>query len=167
MLPPRRLLPLVATLRTLPLADRHRVLGQLILGAPGSGKTVLLSFLLLFDLLRGLPGCVLDPLGTLSDAFLFRLAWFLSEFPQGDDELLWQRLRYIELGGDSVTPFPIYYQPTARGEPVGSRQPAHYRVGACQPAACDIPPDLAGSKEAWGQCRDAFNRAWLRRTHGN
>jgi transposase len=112
MLLPERLLPLVATLRTLPLADRSRVLGQLILGAPGAGKTILLSLILLVDLLRWprLPGVVLDPLGTLSEAFLFRLAWFLSEFPQGDDELLWQRPRYIELGGDFVTPFPIYSQ---------------------------------------------------------
>jgi hypothetical protein len=109
-LPPRRLLPLFATLSTLPLADNSRVLGQLILGAPGAGKTVLLSLCLLVDLLRGLPGCVLDPLGTLSEAFLFRLAWFLSEFPQGDDERLWQRLRYIPLGQAPVTRFPLYYQ---------------------------------------------------------
>jgi hypothetical protein len=110
MLPPERLLPLVATLSTLPLADRSRVLGTLILGAPGAGKTILLSLILLVDLLRGLPGVVLDPLGTLSEAFLFRLACFLSEFPAVDDDLLRQRLRYIEPGGDSVTPFPIYYQ---------------------------------------------------------
>jgi hypothetical protein len=108
--PPRRVLPLFATLSTLPLNDSSRVLGQLCLGAPGVGKTILLSLLLLVDLLRGLPGCVLDPLGTLSEAFLFRLACFLSEFPAVDDELLRQRLRYIELGGDSVTSFPIYYQ---------------------------------------------------------
>src|SRR5918992_2496769 len=109
-LPLRRLLPLFATLSTLPLADSSRVLGTLCLGAPGAGKTVLESLCLLVDLLRGLPGVALDPLGTLSEAFLFRLAWFLSEFPPGDDELLWQRLRYIELGGDFVTPFPIYFQ---------------------------------------------------------
>jgi hypothetical protein len=107
---PARLLPLMIALRTLPLADRHRVLGTLILGAPGAGKTILESLFLLFDLLRGVPGCVLDPLGTLSEAFLFRLLWFLSEFPAGDDEVLWQRLRYIELGGDAITRFPIYYQ---------------------------------------------------------
>src|SRR5918996_1412768 len=96
-LPLRRLLPLFATLSTLPLADSSRVLGTLILGAPGAGKTILLSLCLLVDLLRGLPGVVLDPLGTLSDAFLFRLACFLSEFPEGDDEFYWRRVRYIEL----------------------------------------------------------------------
>jgi hypothetical protein len=107
MLPPR-LLPFFATLSTLPVTDSARVLGTLILGAPGAGKTIFESLCLLVDLLRGLPGCVLDPLGTLSEAFLFRLLWFLSEFPTGDDELLWQRLRYIELGGDYISPFPIY-----------------------------------------------------------
>src|SRR5918999_2748314 len=110
MLPPRRLLPFFATLAALPLTDSGRALGTLLLGAPGAGKTVLESLFLLCDLLRGLPGCVLDPLGTLSDALLFRLAWFLSEFPPGDDEVLWQRLRYIEVGGDAITPFPIYFQ---------------------------------------------------------
>jgi hypothetical protein len=110
MLLPRRLLPLFATLSTLPITDRARVLGTLLLGAPGVGKTVLESLCLLVDLLRGLPGVVLDPLGTLSEAFLYRLLWFLSEFPEGGDERLWQRLRYIELGGESITPFPIYYQ---------------------------------------------------------
>src|SRR5918999_5867377 len=109
-LPPRRLLALFATLSTLPLADSSRVLGTLILGAPGAGKTVLESLCLLVDLLRGLPGVVLDPLGTLSDAFLFRLACFLSEFSPGEDERLWQRLRYIPLGGEPVTHFPIYFQ---------------------------------------------------------
>jgi hypothetical protein len=110
MLPPRRLLPLRAFLRSLPLWNSAPALGQLILGAPGVGKTILLSLILLAHMLRGLPGCVLDPLGTLSEAFLFRLLCFLSEYPPGDDAFLWQRLRYIELGGDSVTPFPIYYQ---------------------------------------------------------
>jgi hypothetical protein len=109
MLPPR-LLPLFATLSTLPLTDSGRALGTLILGAPGAGKTIFESLCLLVDLLRGLPGCVLDPLGTLSEALLFRLGCFLSEFPTGDDELLWQRLRYIELGGDAITHFPIYSQ---------------------------------------------------------
>jgi hypothetical protein len=103
-------LPLLSTLSTLPLRDSTRVLGTLILGAPGAGKTILESLLLLCDLLRGLPGVVLDPLGTLSKAFLFRLLWFLSEFPKGEDELLWQRLRYIPVGGDSITPFPLYAQ---------------------------------------------------------
>jgi hypothetical protein len=107
---PRRVLPFLATRSALPLRESTRALGLLILGAPGAGKTILESLLLLFDLLRGLPGVVLDPLGTLSDAFLFRLLWFLSEFPAGDDEVLWQRLRYIELGGDTITAFPIYYQ---------------------------------------------------------
>src|SRR5919106_6747118 len=105
-LPLRRLLPLFATLSTLPLADSSRVLGTLLLGAPGVGKTVLLSLMLLVDLLRGLPSVVLDPLGTLSDAFLFRLAWFLSEFATGEDERLCQRLRYIPFGGEPVTHFP-------------------------------------------------------------
>jgi hypothetical protein len=82
-LPPRRVLPLFATLSTLPLNDSSRVLGHLILGAPGVGKTILLSLLLLVDLLRGLPGIVLDPLGTLSEAFLFRLACaFCRNSPQ-------------------------------------------------------------------------------------
>src|SRR5688572_25004963 len=159
MLLPRRLLPLVATLRTLPLTDRNRVLGTLILGAPGAGKTILESLFLLVDLLRGLPGCVLDPLGTLSEAFLFRLGCFLSEFPPGDDEALWQRLRYIELGGDAITPFPNLL-PTGRGEPVGRFVPADYRVGACQPPAGDgLTPDLAGSAAAGTQCRNGLNRA--------
>src|SRR5918999_1834276 len=109
MQPPRRLLPLFATLSTLPLSDSSRALGTLILGAPGAGKTIFESLCLLVDLLRGLPGVVLDPLGTLSEAFLFRLACFLSEFPPGEDERLWQRLRYIPLGDEHVvTPFPIY-----------------------------------------------------------
>jgi hypothetical protein len=108
-LPLRRLLPLFATLSTLPLSDSSRVLGTLILGAPGSGKTLLESLCLLVDLLRGLPGVVLDPLGTLSEAFLFRLLCVLSELPPGDDERLWQRIRYIPLGDEHVvTPFPIY-----------------------------------------------------------
>jgi hypothetical protein len=80
-LPPRRVLPLFATLSTLPLTDSARVLGTLCLGAPGVGKTILLSLLLLVDLLRGLPGIVLDPLGTLSEAFLFRLACFSVGIP--------------------------------------------------------------------------------------
>jgi hypothetical protein len=110
MLPPRRLLPLRAVLRTLPTGD-SAALGTLILGAPGAGKTILLSLILLCHLIRGLPGLVLDPLGTLSDAFLFRLACFLSEYPPGDDEFFWQRLRYIPLGDESVvTHFPIYFQ---------------------------------------------------------
>ncbi len=86
MLPPRRLLPLRAVLRTLPTWDNAPALGSLILGAPGVGKTILESLILLCHLIRGLPGCVLDPLGTLSDAFLFRLLWFLLEYPPGDDE---------------------------------------------------------------------------------
>jgi hypothetical protein len=111
MLPPRRLLPFRAVLRSLPLWDSAPALGTLILGAPGAGKTILLSLMLLCYLIRGLPGVVLDPLGTLSDAFLFRLLCFLSEYPPGDDEFFWQRLRYIPLGDESVvTHFPIYYQ---------------------------------------------------------
>jgi hypothetical protein len=110
MPPPRRLLALRTVLHSLPVWDSAPALGTLILGAPGAGKTILLSLLLLGHLIRGLPGVVLDPLGTLSDAFLFRLLWFLSEYPPGDDEFLWQRLRYIELGGDAITPFPLYYQ---------------------------------------------------------
>jgi hypothetical protein len=107
MLPARQAL-LLSTLSALPLWESARGLGTLIVGAPGAGKTILESLLVLFDLLRGRPGCALDPLGTLSEAFLFRLLWFLSEFPSGEDELLWQRLRYIPVGGDSITPFPIY-----------------------------------------------------------
>jgi hypothetical protein len=109
MLPATQALLLLSTLSALPLKDSARALGLLILGAPGAGKTILESLLLLFDLLRGWPGCVLDPLGTLSEAFLFRLLCFLSEFPSGEDELLWQRLRYIPVGdGNYVTPFPVY-----------------------------------------------------------
>jgi hypothetical protein len=107
MRPVTQTFPLLSTLSDLPLKDNARALGLLILGAPGAGKTILESLLLLFDLLRGRPGCVLDPLGTLSEAFLFRLLFF-SEFPSGEDELLWQRLRYVPLGGGYITPFPIY-----------------------------------------------------------
>jgi hypothetical protein len=110
-LPPRRLLPLRAVLMSLPLWDSAPALGTLIVGAPGTGKTILESLMLLCHLIRGLPGVVLDPLGTLSDAFLFRLLWFVSEYPKGEDKVFRQRLRYIPLGDEFVvTCFPIYYQ---------------------------------------------------------
>jgi hypothetical protein len=89
-LPATQVLPLLSALSALPLRDNARGLGTLILGAPGAGKTILESLLVLCDLLRGLPGCVLDPLGTLSEAVLFRLLCFLSEFLKGEDGLLWQ-----------------------------------------------------------------------------
>jgi hypothetical protein len=102
---------LLSALRALLGWDSARALGTLIVGAPGTGKTILESLLLLFDVLRGRPGCVLDPLGTLSEAFFFRLLWFLSEFPLGDDAFLWQRLRYIEVGSPEVAVgFPVYRQ---------------------------------------------------------
>jgi hypothetical protein len=83
MRPVTQTFPLLSTLSDLPLKDNARALGLLILGAPGAGKTILESLLLLFDLLRGRPGCVLDPLGTLSEAFLFRLLFFFRNSRQG------------------------------------------------------------------------------------
>jgi hypothetical protein len=53
----------------------------------------------------------LIPSGRFLRHFSFALPAFLSEFPTGDDGLLWRRLRYIPLGDEHfVTRFPIYYQ---------------------------------------------------------
>jgi hypothetical protein len=108
MLPAIQEHPILAFLRQLPIRDQARALGVLLVGAPGAGKTILESLLLLRDVLLGYPGVVLDPLGTLSEAFVFRLFPLLSAFPTGEDDLLWQHLRYIPLGGASST-FPIYH----------------------------------------------------------
>jgi hypothetical protein len=107
MLPAVQEHPILAFLRQLPIRDKARALGTLLVGTPGAGKTILESLLVLFDLLLGRPGCALDPLGTLSEAFVYRLCSLLWAFPTGEDDPLWQRLRFIPLGEDATT-FPIY-----------------------------------------------------------
>jgi hypothetical protein len=91
--------------------DSGLSLGTAISGTPGSGKTTLATVLALWGLLKGYGQVLIDPTGSLSTAFLHQVLCFLSEFPDGEDELLWQRVRYIPIGAkekDSATPFPIY-----------------------------------------------------------
>src|SRR5919106_845040 len=97
----------VANLETDP--DSGLSLGTAISGTPGSGKTTLAAVLALWGLLRGYGQVLIDPTGSLSTAFLHQVLCFLSEFPDGEDDLLWQRLRYIDVGSpDVAVPFPIY-----------------------------------------------------------
>jgi hypothetical protein len=51
----------------------------------------------------------LDPTGSVSTALIHRLLLFLRQFPPEQHHLLWQRLRYIDVGSpDVAVPFPIY-----------------------------------------------------------
>src|SRR5919106_154217 len=109
----------VANLETDP--DSGLSLGTAISGTPGSGKTTLAAVLALWGLLRGYGQVLIDPTGSLSTAFLHQVLCFLSEFPDGEDRLLWQRIRYIPIGANdsvtpSVTPFSIYFR--RKGESV-------------------------------------------------
>jgi hypothetical protein len=89
--------------------DSGLSLATAISGTPGSGKTTLATVLGLWGLLNGWGQVLIDPTGSLSIAFLHQVYCFLAEFPEGEDELLWRKVRYIPLGAtDSITPFPIY-----------------------------------------------------------
>jgi hypothetical protein len=96
-----------------PDPDSGLSLGTPIIGAPGSGKTTLATLQGTYGLLRGWGQVFIDPTGSLSTSFLHQVLCLLSEFEDGEDELLWQRVRYIPVGAkdtDTVTPFPLYYQ---------------------------------------------------------
>ncbi|MBW7884703.1 MAG: type IV secretion system DNA-binding domain-containing protein [Caldilineaceae bacterium] len=86
--------------------DDARRSGIHLMGGPGSGKSRALGRLLAWiDFLRGSPQVVLDPTGGTIDNFLDRL--ILQ--PPAVQELLWPRVRYVDLGAsDSVTPMPLY-----------------------------------------------------------
>ena len=89
--------------------DSGLSLATAISGTPGSGKTTLAGVIALWGLLNGWGQVLIDPTGSLSTAFLHQVCCFLSEFPDGQDELLWQRIRYVRIGAtDYVRPFPIY-----------------------------------------------------------
>jgi hypothetical protein len=96
----------VAHLETEP--DSGLSLGTAISGTPGSGKTTLASVLAFWGLLKGYGQVLLDPTGSLSTAFLHLVSCFLSEFPDGQDELLWQKVRYLPIGATDSVSFPIY-----------------------------------------------------------
>jgi hypothetical protein len=51
-----------------------RVMGSLVLGTRGSGKTMLLADLAFQDLRNGRPQVIFDALGTLTPALLYRLS---------------------------------------------------------------------------------------------
>jgi KaiC/GvpD/RAD55 family RecA-like ATPase len=79
-------------------SDRGLSLATAISGTPGSGKTTLAAVFALWGLLNGWGQVLIDPTGSLSTAFLHQVESFLSEFPEGEDELLWQRIRYVRIG---------------------------------------------------------------------
>jgi hypothetical protein len=92
--------------------DSGESLGTPIIGSPGAGKTIFAALKAVYGTLRGYPQVLLDPTGSLSTSFLHMLLCYLSEFPEGQDDLLWQRICYIPVGAkdaETVTPFPIYY----------------------------------------------------------
>jgi hypothetical protein len=97
--------------RCLRIADSGLSLTTLMCAAPGAGKTTLTGWLGLQFLLKGYPTVCLDPTGSLSTALLHQVLLFLRSFPPEQHSLLWQRLRYIDVGEGTV-PFPIL----AKGE---------------------------------------------------
>jgi hypothetical protein len=91
------------------IADSGLSLATLICAASGAGKTTLTGLLGLQFLLKGWPTVCLDPTGSLSTALIHQVLLFLRSFPPEQHQLLWQRLRYIDVGNPEVTvPFPIY-----------------------------------------------------------
>jgi hypothetical protein len=95
----------------LTLSDSALSLGQLILGAPGTGKTTYQALVALQLLRKRIPQVIIDPTGTLSTALLFLLLRFLRGIPACKRADYWQRLWYIDVGNpDVVTPFPIYFK---------------------------------------------------------
>jgi hypothetical protein len=93
----------------LTISDNALSMGLLNIGMRGSGKTTLLSLLALLLLRKGKPQVIIDPLGTLTDSFLFLLLRSLQRVPSEKHAAIWRKLRYIDVGStDMVTPFPIY-----------------------------------------------------------
>ena len=77
-------------------------------GARGTGKSRVLGRVLVKnDILREIPGLVIDPTGGLISNVLdsvFRLT-------EEQQRVVWNRIQYIDMGNrHSVVPFPVYYQ---------------------------------------------------------
>jgi hypothetical protein len=67
-------------------------LSRKILGSRGSGKTLYLAYELFLDLLAGVGGIVIDPVGKITEYLTQRIAY--SGHPE-----LWERLIYVPVGG--------------------------------------------------------------------
>lgn len=79
----------------------------------GAGKSRFLGRLLAWqDFYNGVPLVILDPHGVTIDNFLDKLSRLSAVVPEGDRQKLWQRIRYVDMSGQSgyVTPFPLYYR---------------------------------------------------------
>jgi hypothetical protein len=133
--------------------DSGLSLATAISGTPGSGKTTLATVLALWGLLNGWGQVLIDPTGSLSTAFLHQVCCFLSEFPEGEDELLWQRVRYLPIGAkDSVTPFPIYER--REGETVWDASERLLRT-----LELSRPPLITQSSVTWPRARRVASNA--------
>src|SRR5919106_337802 len=99
------------TARTLPASAR--VMGLYVLAGRGTGKSRLLGRkIAMQDFLAGIPQVIFDPVGTTIDNFLDKVTWFLYDYPQLEQDPIWDRIIYVDMSGKrgNVVPFPLYYR---------------------------------------------------------
>lgn len=99
--------------RGIRLADDARRMPIFMAAGSGSGKSRLLGRLLAWrDFTRGLPVVVLDPHGMTIENLLDKLSRLPLTVPVELRAQLWQRIRYVDMSGQSghVVPFPLYYR---------------------------------------------------------
>lgn len=85
-----------------------KIMGTVVIGSRGSGKSVLLGFMALMDILKNTPVVILDPTGgTLN--FLFTL---IALLPKVLRDKIWQRIIYVDPACPSGygVAFPLLYK---------------------------------------------------------
>ncbi|MEM7031779.1 MAG: hypothetical protein AAF629_19650 [Chloroflexota bacterium] len=93
--------------------DRAAAMGLCITAGKGSGKSTLIGKELVFhNWLKGFGQILLDPLGGSIDQLLDRLIRYGQQLSPKARKQLWQRVRFVDMGGayGTVTPWPLYYR---------------------------------------------------------
>ena len=90
------------------IPDSFRDRGIHIVAGSGSGKSLWMGILAMWDLLRGVPQVVFDPTGAMIDAILLNIA----QLPKQQRQRIWPRVRYIDMSGRSnpVPRWPLQFQ---------------------------------------------------------
>jgi hypothetical protein len=92
------------------IPESGMVMGTPILGAPGTGKTVLLAEHACLNVLKHRPQVLFDPIGTLTPAVLFRMSSHLRGHTSPVlHKRYWDRLRYVDVA-EGVVGFPVYFR---------------------------------------------------------
>lgn len=91
------------------LSDADRSRGILVVAGSGSGKSLSIGGTIAFnDFVRNTPQVLFDPVGSMIDAFLMRVA----ALPRPVRQTMWSRILYVDMSGrgEHIVPFPLLYE---------------------------------------------------------